>query len=78
MKKLRNRLSKQRLMLYFSGLGEGWSPASFESEGELGFIREAQRGFSDARDYWVAGFTNHELGSTIPYSAYYTTASSKL
>ena len=65
------------LILYFSGLGEGWSPASFESKGEIVFIREAQRAFSDSRDYWVDGFTDSELGSTVPYSAYYTSLSGK-
>ena len=64
-------------MLYFSGLGEGWSPATFESEGEFVFITEAQRGFSDSRDYWVDGFTDLKLGSNVPYSTYYTSLSGR-
>ena len=64
--------------MYFSGLGAGRGPTTFDGEEEIVFIREAQRGFSDSRDYWVAGFTDYELGRTIPYSAYFTTSSSKL
>ena len=77
MRKLTKGPWKPRPILYFSALGDGWGAATFESEGETVFTREAQRGYTDARYYWVAGFTDYELGSTIPYSAYYTTSSSK-
>ena len=52
-------------------LGIGWGPAMIETEGELAFIREAQKGFTDLSDYWIGGFTDQPRGA-INYSTYYT------
>ena len=36
-------------------IGPGWIPAKINSEAELDFIRESQKGLSDVRSYWVGG-----------------------
>ena len=38
-----------------SGIGPGWMSARINSEAELDFIRESQKGLSDTRSYWIGG-----------------------
>ena len=56
---------------YILELGGGWSPTILETEREMMFIREAQKGFSDARSYWIGGFTDFYPSSIIEYHSDY-------
>ena len=47
-----------------------------DTEGELAFIREAQKGFNDTKSYWLGGFTDQPSG-TLEYSDYSTSGSGK-
>ena len=62
-------------IFYISALGNGWAPAILNTEQEMTFIQEAQKGLNDFRNYWIGGFTYSEPGSKIGYSRYYTISS---
>ena len=47
----------------------------FETEEEMAFVREAQKGLNDSASYWIGGYTDSVPDSPFPYSAYYTTGS---
>ena len=44
-------------------IGPGWMNAKINSEAELDFIRESQKGLSDAQSYWIGG-SSHVTGAT--------------
>ena len=48
------------LLLHFQDLGLGWEPAILNTSREILYIRQAQRGFSDAKSFWIGGSTNVE------------------
>ena len=56
------------MLYYFQGTGG--SPAVLNDQMELDFIRQAQRGLSDAKSYWIGGSTNAEPYEYFDYSAY--------
>ena len=58
------------MLSYFQGIGTGWSPAVLNNEMEHDFIMQAQRGFSDARSYWIGGSTNAGPFEYFDYMAY--------
>ena len=62
-------------IFYFPELGEGWDLAFIDTEGELNFIREGNRGLTDIRSYWIGGYSDFDSGSIIGYSNYYTSDS---
>ena len=39
-------------------MGSGWGAAHLNNEKEFEFIRQGQRGFSDAKSYWIGGSTD--------------------
>ena len=41
--------------IYFSELGNGWNLTYLNDQAEYEFIREAQRGLSHDRSYWIGG-----------------------
>ena len=45
----------------------------FETEGEMAFVREAQKGLNDVASYWIGGYTDSVPDHPFSYSAYYTT-----
>ena len=55
-------------------LGHGWVPAVLESETEHDF-READRGVSDIKSYWIDGSSNR-TSFDFPYSDYFPDRSS--
>ena len=71
----------EKYIYYFPGLGDGWAPAIVDSEAELEFIREGQRGFSASmsyfsggssdRSYYIGGFTDIAAMTNIQLSDYY-------
>ena len=56
-------------MITIIDLGHGWAPAVLETETEHDFIREADRGVSDIKGYWIDGSTDR-TGLDFPYSGY--------
>ena len=55
--------------MYLSELGDGWVPAILNTQVETDFIRQAQKGLTDDRSYWIGGSTNTESGSIIDLNA---------
>ena len=51
-------------------IGPGWMTATINSEAELDFIRESQKGLSAARNYWVGG--SSPITGAIDFSNYTT------
>ena len=51
-------------------MGDGWSPAVINDRMEFNFIREAQRGLTDNRSYWIGGSTNAEDFDTFGLTPY--------
>ena len=43
------------LILYCSELGDGWAPTVLETEEEHDFIKQSQKGLSDAGNYFIGG-----------------------
>ena len=63
-------------ILCISGLGYGWGPAILETEREISFVVQAQKGFNNIRSYWIGGFTDIDPGNIIQhYSDYFTSRS---
>ena len=52
---------------YFSELGDGWGPTVLETEVEHDFIRQSQRGLSDAQNYFIAGSAFPETSGSFDY-----------
>ena len=52
---------------YFPELGEGWGPTVLETELEHDFIRQSQKGLSDAQDYFIAGSRYPNQTGHFPY-----------
>ena len=44
-----------RILLHISDLGEGWNVARLNDKAEYDFIRQAQRGWSHDRNYFIYG-----------------------
>ena len=61
--------------LYFSDLGEGWSPAALNSPEELTFIIKGFKNIRPHEKYWIGGSTDGETDQNIEYSAYFNNAS---
>ena len=51
-------------------MGNGWGPAVLDDQMEHDFIMQGQRGFSDARSYWIGGSTDAEPLEYFDYSSY--------
>ena len=51
-------------------LGIHWKPAVLETELELNFVKQAQRGMSDVGNYWIGGRTSVRDPDFIEYSQY--------
>ena len=68
------RILKVYIILFFfpGRLGAGWAPAVLNSQVELDFIKEAQKGLSHDRSYWIGGSTDSGAGSNITFSNYNT------
>ena len=61
-------------MVYSPALeGGGWEPAVLDNEVELDFIKEAQKGLSHFRSYWIGGSTTVDTGNQIEFSEYSAT-----
>ena len=70
MKSLKQILYFMWICFLLSGLGEGWAPAVLNSRAELNFLKQAQKGFSDDRSYWLGGCTSTQPWSIINLSKY--------
>ena len=51
-------------------MGNGWGPTVLNDQMKLDFIRQGQRGFTDAKSYWVAGSTNSEPYEYFDFDSY--------
>ena len=65
-------------ILFISGLGHGWAPAVLNTEEELDFVKEAQKGVTHTRSYWIGGSTNVERPENFGYSSYESNESGKV
>ena len=64
-------ITNYTLVFYFcfiSEIGDGWTPTTINSEAELDFIREEQKGLSNVATYWIGGRSNSTGG--IEFSNY--------
>ena len=52
------------------GLGHGWAPAVLDTEEEHDFVKEAQKGVTHLRSYWIGGTTDVERPEHFDFSAY--------
>ena len=55
-------------------VSSGWTPAVVDTRAELDFIRQAQRGLSHDRSYWIGGSTDSPPWSTTNYLNQYRTS----
>ena len=44
--------------MYISGLGDGWFPATFDSDREFRYVSSAHYWIRDLESFWVDGFSN--------------------
>ena len=56
--------------LYHSELGDGWAPTVLSTEVEHDFIRQSQKGLSDAQDYFIGGSAYPEHFGTFRYTVF--------
>ena len=54
----------------------GWEPAVLDARAELDFIRQAQRGLSHDRSYWIGGSTDSQPWSNTTSLYQYRTSNS--
>ena len=58
-------------VLYFPGLGDGWGPATLDTEIERDFIRQSQKELGDVQDYFIGGSApDRALNVTFIYREY--------
>ena len=57
---------------YFSDLGDGWGPAVLETEVEHDFIRQSERGLTNAQNYFIAGSAFPNTSGSFDYSTQLT------
>ena len=58
------------MCLYFTELGDGWGPASLDTQHEHDLIKEAQKLFSNSVPYWIGGSANYLPNVTINFTEY--------
>ena len=73
-----DRSSLVYFQMFLEYIEEGWGPAVLNDQTELDFIREAQRGLSHDKSYWIGGSTNSGPWSFIDLREYRTNDSGNL
>ena len=61
------------LLLDIQDNGGGWTPFILYSQAQLDFIKQAQKGLSHDRSYWIGGSTDSAPWSTIDLTDDYNT-----
>ena len=59
-----------KIYLHFPVWGEKWEEAYMNTAGEMDFIRQGQRSFSNSGSYLIGGGTNAPRGDFFEYSDY--------